>query len=147
MNITEVDNRSKLLRLLSSAISISLIGGLCLAMAQTPSTATHPVRPTPPTRDPHASGYVAAKELPDGTNPPANADGNFIIGPTYDTVPEMSAGEGLPQGAVFEFTMDSTESKMYPGIARSPVHLAHPIRPTQPDYWSPPATPLPTPGR
>ena len=131
MNITEVDNRSKLLRLLSSAISISLIGGLCLAMAQTPSTATHPVRPTPPTRDPHASGYVAAKELPDGTNPPANADGNFIIGPTYDTVPEMSAGEGLPQGAVFEFTMDSTESKMYPGIAREPSTFGTPD-PTDP---------------
>ena len=42
-------------------------------------------RPTPPTRDPHTPGYVTAKELPDGAIPPANADGNFIIGP--DTHP------------------------------------------------------------
>jgi len=120
MNITEVDNRSKLLCLLSSAFSINLIGGVCLAVVQTPSRATHPVRPTPPTRDPHTPGYVTAKELPDGTNPPVNADGNFIIGPTYDPVRDMSLREGVLEGAVFDFTMDSIESKMYPGIAREP---------------------------
>jgi len=120
-----------LLRLLSIAFSISLIGGVCLAVAQTRSTATHPGRPTPPTRDPHTSGYVTAKELPDGTNPPANADGNFIIGPTYDRVGEMSLLEGVPPGAVFEFTMDSTESKMYPGIAREPNTFGTPD-PTDP---------------
>jgi hypothetical protein len=46
---------------------------------QAPQTA----RPVPPTRDPHTPGYVDAKELPDGTVPPAETDGNFIIGPTY----------------------------------------------------------------
>ena len=30
----------------------------------------------------------------------------------------MSAHEGVPQGAVYEFTMDSADSKIYPGIAR-----------------------------
>ena len=75
-------------------------------------------RPTPPTRDPHTSGYVAATELPDGRNPPANADGNFILGPTHDAAPEASVHEGVPQGAVSEFTMDSADSKIYPGIAR-----------------------------
>ena len=40
-------------------------------------------RPTPPTRDPHTAGYVEAKELPDGEVPPADTDGNFIIGPTH----------------------------------------------------------------
>lgn len=105
------------MRVLSVWLSISVIG-VCLAVAQTPSTATHPERPTPPTRDPHTPGYVTAKELPNGTNPPANVDGNFIIGPTYGRAPEMSLPQGVPQGAVFEFTMDSTESKIYPGIAR-----------------------------
>ena len=38
---------------------------------------------TPPTRDPNTPGYVEAKELPDGTVPPADAYGNFIIGPTH----------------------------------------------------------------
>ena len=58
--------------------------------AQTPSPATPPAqttaqpRPTPPTRDPNTPGYVTAKELPDGAIPPADADGNFIIGPTHN---------------------------------------------------------------
>jgi enterochelin esterase-like enzyme len=32
----------------------------------------------------------------------------------------MTAQEGVPQGTVFEFTMESTNSKIYPGIAREP---------------------------
>ncbi len=75
-------------------------------------------RPTPPTRDPHTAGYVAAKDLPDGANAPANADGNFILGPTHNPAPEMTVQEGVPQGSVFTFTMESTDSKIYPGIAR-----------------------------
>jgi enterochelin esterase-like enzyme len=73
-----------------------------------------------PVRDPHTAGYVAAKELPDGTVPPANADGDFILGPTHPAAKESEVHEGVPQGAVIEFTMSSTESKLYPGIAREP---------------------------
>ncbi|WP_433984871.1 hypothetical protein RBB78_11350 [Tunturiibacter empetritectus] len=47
-----------------------------------------------------------------------NADGNFILGPTHNPAPEMTAHEGVPQGTVYEFTMDSADSKIYPGIAR-----------------------------
>jgi enterochelin esterase family protein len=79
---------------------------------------TRPPRPTPPTRDPKTPGYVAAKELPDGANAPPKADGNFILGPTHDPAPEMTVREGVPQGAVFTFTMESGDSKIYPGIAR-----------------------------
>lgn len=85
-------------------------------MAQAPPTP----RPTPPTRDPHTSGYVTAKELPDGVNPPADADGNFIIGPTHQPAAETSSQGGALQGTVTEFTMDSADSKYYPGIARDP---------------------------
>src|ERR1051326_5473014 len=77
-------------------------------------------RPTPPTRDPHTPGYVTAKELPNGQVPPANVDGNFILGPEHPAAPEMTVKEGGPQGAVSEFTMESTDSKIYPGIAREP---------------------------
>ena len=77
-------------------------------------------RPTPPTRDPHTAGYVAAKELPDGTLPSPAADGNFIIGPTHDPAPDTLPQPAVPQGTVFEFTMSSTDSKLYPGIAREP---------------------------
>src|SRR5262245_38118602 len=75
-------------------------------------------RPTPPTRDPNAPGYVTAKELADGAVPPADADGNFITGPTHNPAPEMTAQDGVPQGAVYTFTMSSADSKVYPGIAR-----------------------------
>jgi len=105
-----------MLRLLSIAFLISLMAGV--AMAQAPPAAPHPARPTPPTRDPNSPGYVTARELPDGANAPANADGNFIIGDTHNRAQETSTQEGVPQGTVFEFTMNSAESKIYPGIAR-----------------------------
>ena len=49
-----------------------------------------------------------------------NADGNFILGPTHSPAPEMIAQEGTPRGAVFTFTMESADTKIYPGIARVP---------------------------
>ena len=103
-----------LLRLRSIAISLGLLASASLALTQVPPT----VRPTPPTRDPHTPGYVSAIELPDGSNPPAKTDGNFIIGPTHQPAAEMSVHEGVPQGTVCEFTMNSADSKIHPGIAR-----------------------------
>jgi len=73
-----------------------------------------------PTRDPHTPEFVAAKELPDGANPPVNADGNFILGPTHKPAPETTTQPGIPQGKVIEFVMNSSDSKIYPGIARDP---------------------------
>ena len=90
------------------------------ALAQAPAGAKRTPRPTPPTRDPHTPGYVKAKEMPDGTNAPANKDGNFIIGPTYKPAPEMTVQADVPHGVIFEFTMQSSDSKIYPGIARDP---------------------------
>jgi predicted alpha/beta superfamily hydrolase len=87
-------------------------------MAQAPTAGARPTRPTPPTRDPNTPGYVTAKELPDGGNAPAKADGNFILGPLHNPAPEMTAQEGVPQGTVFTFTMESADSKIYPGVAR-----------------------------
>ena len=84
----------------------------------TPAQTATPPRPTPPTRDPNTPGYVTAKELPDGTVPPIDADGNFIIGPTHTAAPEMTVQEGVTQGTIINFTMSSADSKIYPGIAR-----------------------------
>ena len=74
-----------------------------------------------PTRDPHTDGYVTAKELNDGDVPPATADGNFIIGPTHNAATDMNQSDAVPHGAIFNFTMESTDSKIYPGIARGPA--------------------------
>jgi enterochelin esterase family protein len=105
-------------RLQSTAFLVALTAGAALATAQPQAATPSPVRPTPPTRDPHIPGYVTAEELPDGANPPTNADGNFIIGPTHNALPETSMQQDVMQGTVTEFTMNSADSKFYPGIAR-----------------------------
>jgi enterochelin esterase family protein len=86
--------------------------------ATAPPTQGRPPRPPNPTRDPHTAGYVTATELPDGEVPSPTTDGNFIIGPTHNAAPEMTADPNLPKGTVYTFTMKSEDSKFYPGIAR-----------------------------
>ena len=100
--------------------AIALAAGTWSAVAQTSSPSPAPARPTVPVRDPHTPGYVTAKELPDGAVPAADADGNFILGPTHAAAPDSQPHEGVPKGTVIEFTMESAESKIYPGIAREP---------------------------
>lgn len=90
------------------------------APAAPPAPGARGPRPQAPTRDPHTAGYVTAKELADGANAPVKEDGNFIIGPTHSPAQEMTVREGVPQGTVYEFTMESADSKIYPGIAREP---------------------------
>jgi enterochelin esterase-like enzyme len=83
-----------------------------------PQAAAAP-RPAPPTRDPNTRGYVTAQELPDGTVPSPDAEGNYIIGPTHNPAPEATMQQGVPQGSVCNITMSSADSTIYPGIARS----------------------------
>jgi enterochelin esterase family protein len=99
---------------------VSIIACVLIAIVVAPShaMAAKRNRPTPPARDPHTPGYAEAKELSDGSVPPADADGNFIIGPTHDGGPEITKHKGVPQGTVFNLTMKSSDSKIYPGIAR-----------------------------
>ena len=109
-----------MLRFLSLAFLVCLLGVTSSATAQVIAPAARPTRPIPPTRDPHTAGFVNARELPDGANAPANTDGNFIIGPTHLPAPEIAPQPGVPQGTVVEFTMNSADSEIYPGIAREP---------------------------
>src|SRR5437588_4217821 len=113
-------------RYLSTTFLIGLMTTVDSAMAQAPAVAARPPRPKPPTRDPNTPGYVTAKDLPDGANAPANADGNFILGPTHNPAPEMTVQEGVPQGTVYNFNMESVDSKIYPGIAREANTFARP---------------------
>jgi iron(III)-enterobactin esterase len=100
---------------------IALPALACAAFAGAPQA----VRQTPPTRDPNTAGYVQAKELPDGAIPPGDADGNFILGPTHPP-PDRSAEGALHYGTVVEFTMNSADSRNYPGIARAPNTFGSP---------------------
>src|SRR6266542_1544823 len=98
------------------------------------------VRPTPPTRLPNGPGapiftVVGAKpndfgfHAAAGLNPPVDADGNFLIGPDYVPAPELNVVAGVPQGKVQQFSMDSAESKFYPGIARDVFGTVDPKNP------------------
>ena len=103
-------------RSLSIHLLVGLVAMTIAALGQADPPKQNAARPAPPTRDPHTPGYVTARQLPDGAVPPASVDGNFIIGPTY-AAPDMPA-DGVPKGTVIEFTMNSSDSKIYPGIAR-----------------------------
>ena len=117
-----------MLRLISIAFLIALTTAAASTAAQLPNpmppepvappAPARPPRPPAPVRDPHAPGFVPAKDLPDGAIPPSTADGNFVIGPTHNSAPEMAANPAVPQGTVVEFTMSSAVSKFYPGISR-----------------------------
>jgi iron(III)-enterobactin esterase len=100
-------------------LNMALIGNPVIAQVTNPKPSA-PTRMAPPTRDPHTPGYVTATELPDGANPSPDSYGNFIIGLTHDPAPEMTMDTTVPQGTVYQFTMDSKDSKIYHGIARDP---------------------------
>ncbi len=119
----------RLILMLNTPLTLAfavILGGAVPVSAQTasatppPQTPAAAPRPTPPTRDPHTPGYVAARELPDGTLPPIDAEGNFIVGPTHNPAPETLVQDGVPQGTIFNLTMNSADSRIYPGIARDP---------------------------
>jgi len=111
MKIAKITCRAALLGAL-----LGVLAGNNPAMAQ--SATNRPARPMPPTRDPHTPGYVTARELPDDANAPADADGNFILGPTHKPAPEMTVQTNVPQGRVYDFILHLADSKIYPGIAR-----------------------------
>src|ERR1700686_401620 len=43
-------------------------------------------------------------------------DGDSKIMPPYADAPELTVKDGVPQGTLHEFTMDSQDSKIYPGL-------------------------------
>jgi enterochelin esterase family protein len=49
----------------------------------------------------------------------ASGPNDSSIGPDYKSAPEMAAKPGVPKGTIKEFVIESTESKLYPGIAKN----------------------------
>ncbi|HEV8066170.1 MAG TPA: alpha/beta hydrolase-fold protein [Planctomycetaceae bacterium] len=116
-----MQKRSVQVKPLRVAFFITLMASINLRMAVTAEqTPPRRARPAPPARDPHTPGYVPAQELPDGAIPRPDVDGNFIIGPTHKRAAEMTPQDGVPKGTVHNLTMNSADSKIYPGIARQP---------------------------
>ena len=114
------------------SLTVLLLAASALAAGQSPVK-----RPTPPVRDPHTPGYVAATELPDGEVPPISREAppdahvirNFILGPTHPPAPESTHHPGVPHGTLTDITMHSADSKYYPGIARTPGTFGTPDPP------------------
>ena len=83
-----------------------------------------------PTRKYDDKGAPPFTVLEEGQNPPLDASGNFVIGPKYVTAPERKVVEGVPQGKVEQFVIDSTETKLLnPGIAREVFGKVDPNNP------------------
>ncbi len=107
-------------------LTASLVPAMAQAPTPAPAAPARPPRRPAPTRDPKTPGYVTAKDLPDGINAPVKSDGNFILGPTHPAAPETTEQESVPHGDVYNFTMESADSKFYPGIAREAGTFARP---------------------
>src|SRR6185503_10994723 len=110
------------------------------AAALNVSIAQPPARPTPPTRPPDGPGapkwtVVGAQPgSPEprgaaGMNPPADRNGDFLIGPDYRPAPEFTAAPGVPAGTVGQFTLESKDSQFYPGVAREASGILDPNNP------------------
>lgn len=89
-------------------------------------------KPTPPTRPfdgPGAPKFIRLDGKP-GVNPPVDAEGDFVIGPDYVPAPETKVVEGVPQGKVQQFQIDSKTTKRFnPGIARDEFGVPDPNNP------------------
>ncbi len=65
-----------------------------------------------------ALNLASAVSAPDDKTPPKDAlpDGDSRIKPPYADAPELKVKEDVPKGTIHEFTMDSKDSKIYPGL-------------------------------
>ena len=89
-------------------------------------------RPQPPTRAFDAPGAPKFTRLDGkpGVNPPIDAEGDFLVGPDYVAAPETKVVEGVPQGKVQQFQLDSKDCKLFnPGIARDVFGTVDPNNP------------------
>jgi enterochelin esterase-like enzyme len=105
---------------MSKRISLILIAALAC-----PAVAT-----AQPVRKYDDKGAPPFKVLKAGENPPLDAYDNFVIGPKYTPAPERKKVEGVPEGTVKQFVIDSKETKLFnPGIAREGFGKVDPKNP------------------
>ena len=84
----------------------------------------------PPVRKFDDPGAPPFKVLKEGENPPLDANDNFVIGPKYVPAPERKKVDGVPEGKVEQFVIDSKETKLFnPGIARNEFGKVDPNNP------------------
>src|SRR3954454_24930035 len=83
-----------------------------------------------PVRSYDDKGAPPFKVLKEGDNPPLDSYNNFVIGPKYVSAPERKKVEGVPEGKVQQFAIDSKETRLFnPGIARKQFGKVDPSNP------------------
>lgn len=99
------------------------------APAPAPKQVAKTQPPTRPFDSPGAPKFTRLDGKP-GANPPADVDGDFLVGPDYKVSPEMKVVEGVPQGKVQQFVMHSQDCQRFnPGIARKVFGTPDPNNP------------------
>src|SRR6202166_4884234 len=99
-----------------TAILVTVLTGSCVLAA--------------PVRQFDDKGAPPFKVLKEGENPPLDSYYNFVIGPKYVSAPERKKVEGVPEGKVQQFVIDSKETKLFnPGIARKEFGKVDPKNP------------------
>ena len=81
---------------------------LITALACSSSATAQPVRKY------DDKGAPPFQMLKEGENPPLDIYDNFVIGPKYVPALERKKVEGVPEGKVEQFAIDSKETKLYP---------------------------------
>jgi hypothetical protein len=66
-----------------------------------------------------------SKYLPYG---PKAGEGDFIISPPWTNAPELTPRAGVPKGTIYHLTMNSEESKIYPGISKNKPGVITPYK-------------------
>ncbi len=101
-----------------------LVAVLITAFACSTSATAQPVRKH------DDKGAPPFKVLKEGENPPLDANDNFVIGPKYAPAPERKKVDGVPEGKVEQFEIDSKDTKLFnPGIKRDKFGTPDPKNP------------------
>jgi len=112
---------------ISSRVTAKALTALACGLAICGATGVHcqaqaARHKTPPTVDPSTLADL-----------PADAgDGDFAIGPQYANAPETAARDNVPKGTIYHFSMNSTDSKIYSGIAKNAPGQVVPYHRTSP---------------
>jgi enterochelin esterase family protein len=120
-------------RTMSRVLPVAIVAFVTVAAAQTPP----PTRPADAPDAPHWTVITGA-----GRNAPVDRNGDFLIGPEYLPAPETTPAAAVPQGRIIQFTMESKDSRLYPGIARDAFGTPDPEEPrrlnvlTHPQPWT-----------
>jgi enterochelin esterase-like enzyme len=111
--------------LIRALAGLSLLSPVCSTFgADTPPAPAAPAAGAPAARKggPPGPPITAAEQADIATlnDLPAwkagDGDGSYSVGPVYAPAPEQTARAGVPHRRVITFTMDSAESKFYPGV-------------------------------